>query len=91
MTRTRTREAYVTGEPMLNAFRKTFMAMSGSALQDKIKMAEYRKTCADQVGHRAGPSEFFDHSIDSLGRLIALSGFKKIPRCCTENPCLPKL
>ncbi|KAE8447643.1 hypothetical protein EG329_010614 [Mollisiaceae sp. DMI_Dod_QoI] len=69
------RGAYVTGEPMLDAFWTTFIG--GYALEDDDDIVEFRRTCEDLVGHRTGPSGLFDHSAFWIPYCIAASGYKR--------------
>jgi hypothetical protein len=68
-----TRETYVTGEPMLDAYWKTFL---GGCEGDKL--AEYHKECEDLVGRSAGPSGILDNEIVWAAYCIASNGVKKL-------------
>lgn len=76
VTRARSRETYITGEPMLDAFWKTFMGRCASELEGNL--ATFRKECEYVVGYSTGPSGFLDCSATWTVYCIASAVFKTL-------------
>jgi hypothetical protein len=74
ITCAQSREAYITNEPMLEVFSKTFV--SRCAVQNADEWVEDRKQWEDLVGRSLGPSGFLDRSGVWIAYYLASMGFK---------------
>jgi len=78
----RSREAYVTNEPMFEAYSKTFV----SVVQNAEEWVQDRKQWESLFGRSIGPSGFLDRSGIWIAYQLAMVGFNNLRDAVLRNP-----